>query len=154
MDQRLLDGSHKDLRRARAACESMVPTSTGAAIAVTQVIPALKGRLDGLAIRVPTPNVSIVDLVAELERDASAEEVNAALKTAAEGPLKGVMAYSDKPLVSVDYTSNPHSSIVDAQLTTVIDRRMAKVLAWYDNEFGFATRMVELARLMIERLQA
>jgi glyceraldehyde 3-phosphate dehydrogenase len=152
MDQRLLDGSHKDLRRGRAACESMVPTSTGAAIAVTQVIPALQGKLDGLAIRVPTPNVSIVDLVAELERDTSAEEVNAALKAASENGLRGIMAYSEMPLVSIDYTSNPHSSIVDGQLTHVIDARMAKVLAWYDNEFGFATRMLELARLMIERL--
>jgi glyceraldehyde 3-phosphate dehydrogenase len=152
MDQRLLDGSHKDLRRARAAALSMVPTSTGAAIAVTQVIPALKGRLNGLAIRVPTPNVSLIDLVCELERDTSKEEINAKLKAAAEDGLRGIMAYSELPLVSVDYTSSPYSSIVDAQLTSVIGKRMCKVLAWYDNEYGFAMRMVELARLMIEKL--
>jgi glyceraldehyde 3-phosphate dehydrogenase len=151
MDQRLLDGSHKDLRRARAAALSMVPTSTGAAIAVTQVIPALKGRLDGLAVRVPTPNVSLVDLVVELGRDASVEALNASLKAASEGRLKGIMAFSEMPLVSVDYTSSPYSSIVDAQLTNVIGGRLAKVLAWYDNEFGFATRMLELARLMTQR---
>ena len=149
MDQRLLDGSHKDLRRARAAALSMVPTTTGAAIAVTQVIPALKGRLDGLAIRVPTPNVSVIDLVAELERDTSREEVNAALKAASEDGLRGIMAYSELPLVSIDYTSSPYSSIVDAQLTSVLDKRLCKVLSWYDNEFGFSTRMVELARYMI-----
>jgi len=152
MDQRLLDGSHKDLRRARAAAMSMVPTSTGAAIAVTQVIPELKGRLDGLAIRVPTPNVSIIDLVCELERDTSAEEINAQLKAASEAPLKGILAYSEMPLVSVDYTSSRYSSIVDGLLTRVLGGRMAKVLAWYDNEFGFATRMVELAQLMKEKM--
>jgi glyceraldehyde 3-phosphate dehydrogenase len=152
MDQRLLDGSHKDLRRARAAALSMVPTSTGAARAVTQVIPALKGRLDGLAIRVPTPTVSVVDLVGELERKTSAEGVNAGLKAASEGPLKGILGYSELPLVSIDYTSSTFSAIVDAQLTNVIEGSLAKVLAWYDNEFGFATRMIELARMMIERL--
>jgi glyceraldehyde 3-phosphate dehydrogenase len=151
MDQRLLDGSHKDLRRARAACASMVPTSTGAAVAVGLVIPELKGKLDGLAIRVPTPNVSIVDLTAELEHKTTAQEINAAFKAASENHLRGILAYSDLPLVSVDYTSSPFSAIVDAQLTHVIDGRMAKVLAWYDNEFGFSTRMIELARLMIEQ---
>jgi len=152
MDQRLLDGSHRDLRRARAAAMSMVPTTTGAARAVTLVIPELKGRLDGLAIRVPTPNVSIVDLTAELGRPTSAPEINAALKEASEGELKGVLLFTDKPLVSIDYTSSPYSAIVDGPLTNVIQEKLAKVMVWYDNESGFAHRMVDLAVYIGERL--
>lgn len=148
MDQRLLDGSHKDLRRARAAAMSIVPTSTGAAAAVAEVIPALKGRLDGIALRVPTPNVSLVDLAVEVETTVTAEEVNGALKAAAGGPLKGIMAFCEEELVSVDFTSDPHSSIVDAPLTKVIDRNFVKVFSWYDNESGYASRMVDLAVYM------
>ena len=152
MDQRLLDGSHKDLRRARAAALSMIPTTTGAAVAVTQVIPELKGKLDGLAIRVPTPNVSLVDLVADLSRNVTVEEVNGALKKASEGNLKGILSYCDEELVSVDFTSSTFSSIVDAPITSVIGGNMVKVLAWYDNESGFSTRMVDLAAFMGEKL--
>lgn len=148
MDQRILDGSHKDLRRARAAALSIVPTSTGAARAVTEVIPALKGKLDGMALRVPTPNVSIVDLAADLETSVTIDEVNGALKSAAEGPLKGIMAYCEEELVSVDFVSSSYSAIVDAPLTNVIDDRFAKVFAWYDNESGFACRMRDLALYM------
>jgi glyceraldehyde 3-phosphate dehydrogenase len=145
MDQRLLDGSHKDLRRARAAAMSIVPTTTGAAKAVTEVIPDLKGKMDGLALRVPTPNVSVVDFVAELGQAVTINEVNGALKEAAEGPLKGILLYAEEELVSVDYTSSPYSSIVDAPLTNVIDGNFAKVFAWYDNESGYACRMRDLA---------
>lgn len=145
MDQRILDGSHKDLRRARAAGMSMVPTTTGAAMAVAKVIPELKGKLDGLAVRVPTPNVSLVDLVVELSRDASKELVNEALKDAAQGHLKGILAYSVEPLVSIDYVSSSYSAIVDAPLTNVLSGHLAKVIAWYDNESGFSCRMVDLA---------
>ncbi len=145
MDQRLLDGSHKDLRRARAAAMSIVPTSTGAAKAVAEVIPALTGKLDGLALRVPTPNVSLVDLTVAVEKATTAEEVNAALKTAAEGKLKGIMAFCEEELVSVDFTSDPHSSLVDAPLTKVIGENLVKVFSWYDNESGYASRMVDLA---------
>ena len=145
MDQRLLDGSHKDLRRSRAAALSMVPTSTGAATAVTQVIPELKGKMHGLAIRVPTPNVSIIDLVADVGRDATVEVVNAAYEQAANGELKGIIYYNTKPLVSVDFTSSPYSAIVDSPLTQVIEGKMVKVFAWYDNEYGFVYRMIELA---------
>jgi len=145
MDQRLLDGSHKDLRRARAAAMSIVPTTTGAAKAVTEVIPDLKGKMDGLALRVPTPNVSVVDFVAELGQAVTINEVNGALKQAAEGPLKGILLYAEEELVSVDYTSSPYSSIVDAPLTNVIDGNFAKVFAWYDNESGYACRMRDLA---------
>ena len=145
MDQRLLDGSHSDLRRGRAAAMSIVPTSTGAARSVTEVIPDLKGKLDGLALRVPTPNVSLIDLVAEVERDVTVNEVNGALKTAAEGKLKGIMAFCEEELVSVDFTSDSHSSIVDAPLTRVIDGNFIKVFSWYDNESGYACRMVDLA---------
>ena len=148
MSQRILDGSHKDIRRARAAAMSIIPTSTGAARAVTEVIPELKGKLDGLALRVPTPNVSMVDLVCTLAREVSAQEVNDALRAAAEGPMKGILAVTDIPLVSIDYTTSPYSSIVDAPLTQVIDGRMAKVMAWYDNEAGFAHRLVDLAKYM------
>ena len=147
-DQRLLDFPHKDLRRARSAALSMIPTTTGAARAVALVIPELKGKLNGLAIRVPTPNVSLVDLVATVEREGvTAAEVNAVLKAAAEGPLKGIMAYCDEPLVSADFNSTTYSSIVDAGTTQVVDT-LVKVLAWYDNERGYATRMVDLAALM------
>jgi glyceraldehyde 3-phosphate dehydrogenase len=151
-DQRLLDFPHKDLRRARAAGLSMVPTTTGAAKAVALVIPQLKGKLNGLAIRVPTPNVSLVDLVANVEKDGlTVLEINRVLKAAAEGPLKGIMAYCEEPLVSVDFNGMTYSSIVDAGTTHVIDT-LVKVLAWYDNERGYATRMVDLAALIGERL--
>ena len=140
-DQRILDLPHKDLRRARAAALNMIPTTTGAAKAVGLVLPELKGKLDGMAIRVPTPNVSVVDLVAELSKDASAADINNALKKAAEGPLKGILQYSEEPLVSTDQNGNPHSSIVDATITKVIEGRMAKVIAWYDNEWGYSSRL-------------
>ena len=143
-DQNLLDLPHKDLRRARAAALSMVPTSTGAAKALHLVIPQLKGKMGGMAVRVPTPNVSLIDLTAELERDATAEEVNAAFRGAAEGALKGILQYSDEPLVSVDLNGNPHSAILDAQLTVGIDKRMVKVIAWYDNEWGYSCRCVDV----------
>lgn len=145
MDQRLLDGSHKDLRRGRAAAMSIVPTTTGAAKAVTEVIPDLKGKMDGLAMRVPTPNVSVVDFVAEVGRNVTVNEVNGALKEAAEGPLKGILLYCEEELVSVDFTSSPYSSIVDAPLTNVIDGNFVKVFSWYDNESGYSCRMRDLA---------
>jgi glyceraldehyde 3-phosphate dehydrogenase len=143
-DQRILDLPHKDLRRARAAAISMIPTTTGAAKAVGLVLPHLKGRLDGMAIRVPAPNVSVVDLVADIEKEATAESINAALKEAADGPLKGILQYCDEPLVSIDFNGNPHSSIVDAAVTKVIEGNMVKVLAWYDNEWGYSTRLKDL----------
>ena len=143
-DQRLLDFPHKDLRRARAAALSMIPTTTGAAKAVALVIPELAGKMNGMAIRVPTPNVSLVDLVAQLGRPATAEEVNNAMKEAAEGPLKGILAYSEKPLVSVDFNGSTVSSTVDAPSTMSLGD-MVKVLAWYDNEFGYSNRMIDLA---------
>jgi glyceraldehyde 3-phosphate dehydrogenase len=145
MDQRILDGSHSDLRRGRAAALSIVPTSTGAATAVTEVIPDLKGKLGGLALRVPTPNVSVVDLVVEVGRAVTINEVNGALKAASEGSLKGIMAFCEEELVSVDFTGSPYSSIVDAHLTNVIDGNFVKVFAWYDNESGYASRMRDLA---------
>jgi glyceraldehyde 3-phosphate dehydrogenase len=145
MDQRLLDGSHKDLRRARAAAMSIVPTSTGAAKAVAEVIPALKGKLDGLALRVPTPNVSLVDLAVEVGQTVTVEEVNAALKSAAQGELDGIMAFCEEELVSVDFTSNPLSSIVDGPLTKVIEGNFVKIFSWYDNESGYTCRMRDLA---------
>ncbi len=151
-DQQLLDLPHKDLRRARAAALSMIPTTTGAAKAVGLVLPALKGKMDGMAIRVPTPNVSLIDLVAEVERDTADAEVNGLLKQAAEKELKGILAYTDEPLVSVDFNGNPCSAIVDGSLTRVIDRRMVKVLAWYDNEWGYANRVKDLLLYMAERL--
>src|SRR5512132_56686 len=147
-DQNLLDLPHKDLRRARAAALSMIPSTTGAAKAVAEVIPALKGKLHGTAVRVPTPNVSLVDLTAELEKPATAEEINAAFKTAAEGALKGVLKYSDAPTVSIDYNGDPSSSIFDATSTFVIDGNFAKVFAWYDNEWGFSNRMVDVATFL------
>ena len=151
-DQKILDLPHKDLRRARAAAVSMIPTSTGAAKAIYLAIPELKGKLDGVAIRVPTPNVSLVDLTVDLQKPASAEEINAAFKQAASsGPLKGILAVSDDELVSVDFRGNPHSSIVDAPLTKVVDGNMAKVFAWYDNEWGFSNRVRDLIHFMTER---
>lgn len=143
-DQRILDLPHKDLRRARAAALNMIPTTTGAAKAVGLVLPELKGKLDGMAIRVPTPNVSVVDLVAELSRDATAEDINNAFKKAAEGSLKGILQYSEDPLVSSDLNGNPHSAIVDATITKVIEGKMAKVIAWYDNEWGYSSRIRDL----------
>ncbi len=151
-DQRLLDFPHKDLRRARAAAVSMIPTTTGAAKAVGLVIPELKGKLNGLAIRVPTPNVSLVDLVVTVEKEGlTVADVNGALRAAAEGPMNGILKYSDLPLVSVDFNSSTYSSIVDAPTTHVIDK-LVKVLAWYDNERGYATRMVDLAGLIGKEL--
>ncbi|NTU43788.1 MAG: aldehyde dehydrogenase, partial [Nitrospirales bacterium] len=143
-DQRILDLPHSDLRRARAAALSMIPTTTGAAKAVGLVLPELKGKLDGFAIRVTTPNVSVVDLVAELNTDVTAEEVNAALKKAAEGPMKGILQYVDEPLVSIDFNGNPHSSMVDSSLTKVMEKRMVKIISWYDNEWGYSTRLRDL----------
>src|SRR5437660_765380 len=150
-DQNLLDLPHKDLRRARAAALSMIPTTTGAALAVGEVLPELKGRLDGFAMRVPTPNVSVVDLAALVEKKTSGEEVNAALKSAAEGPLKGILAFSTEELVSVDFKGNANSSIVDAPYTKVMDGDFVKVLSWYDNEWGYSNRCVDLVRLLVER---
>lgn len=143
-DQQILDLPHKDYRRARAAAENIIPTSTGAAKAVALVLPELKGKLNGAAMRVPTPNVSLVDLVAELDKDVTAEEVNAALKEAAEGDLKGILAYSEDPLVSQDYNGNPHSSTIDALSTMVMEGNMVKVISWYDNESGYSNRVVDL----------
>ncbi len=150
-DQRLLDLPHKDMRRARAAALSMIPTTTGAAIAVGRVLPELEGRLDGLSVRVPTPNVSLTDLTADLEKDTSAKEVNAAFKKAAEGSLKGILAYSEEPLVSADFKGNPHSSIVDAPFTKVVGGNMVKVLSWYDNEWGFSCRVKDLIHFIADR---
>lgn len=143
-DQRILDLPHKDLRRARAAAVSMIPTTTGAARAVGLVLPHLKGHLDGMAIRVPTPNVSVVDLVADIEKETSTEAVNAALKEAASGPLKGILQFSEEPLVSIDFNGNSHSSIVDASVTKVLEGTMVKVLSWYDNEWGYSSRLKDL----------
>ena len=147
-DQKLLDLPHKDLRRARAAGVSMIPTTTGAAVAVGQVLPELQGRLDGIAMRVPTPNVSVVDLVAEVDRKASADEVNAAFGAAAGGPLAGILQLSEEPLVSIDFKGNPHSSIVDASYTKVMEGDFIKVLSWYDNEWGYSSRCVDLVKLI------
>ena len=147
-DQRILDFPHKDLRRARAAAVSMIPTTTGAAKAVALVIPELKGKLDGMAIRVPTANVSVVDLTVELGKEATAEDVNAAIKKAADGPLKGIIRYVDEPLVSVDFNHSAYSSEFDAPSTKVIAGKMLKVLAWYDNEWGYSCRLRDLAKLV------
>lgn len=143
-DQQILDLPHKDFRRARAAAENMIPTSTGAAKAVSLVLPELKGKLNGMAVRVPTPNVSVVDLVAELDKDVTAEEVNAALKAAADGELKGILAYNELPLVSSDYNHSTVSSTVDGLSTMVMEGNMVKVLSWYDNEYGYSNRVVDL----------
>ncbi len=145
-DQNLLDLPHKDLRRARAAALSLNTTTTGAAKAVAEVLPALKGRLDGIAMRVPTPNVSVVDLVCITDKPVTADQVNAALKAAAEGPMKGILQFSIDPLVSIDFRGNPHSSIVDAAYTKVLDGDFLKVMAWYDNEWGYSNRCVDLLR--------
>jgi glyceraldehyde 3-phosphate dehydrogenase len=145
-DQQLLDLPHKDLRRARAAALSIIPTTTGAAIAVGEVLPELKGKLDGIAMRVPTPNVSVVDLAALLDKKTTSEEVNAAFKTAANGKLKGILEYVEAPLVSIDFRGNAHSSEVDASYTKVMDGDFVKVLAWYDNEWGYSSRCVDLVR--------
>ncbi|MBX5436347.1 MAG: type I glyceraldehyde-3-phosphate dehydrogenase [Alicyclobacillaceae bacterium] len=153
-DQRILDLPHKDLRRARAAAQSIIPTTTGAAKAVALVLPQLKGKLNGMAMRVPTPNVSVVDLVVETVRPASVESVNAALEAEANGPLKGILAYSTKPLVSRDFNGDPHSSIVDALSTMVIGEHMVKVVAWYDNEWGYSNRVVDLAAFIASRMPA
>lgn len=150
-DQKLLDLPHKDLRRARAAGLSMIPTTTGAAIAVTRVLPELEGRLDGISVRVPTPNVSLTDLTAELEKDASADDINAAFQKAANGSLKGILAYSEEPLVSADFKGNPHSSIVDAPFTKVVGGDTVKVLSWYDNEWGFSCRVKDLIHFIADK---
>ncbi|MCA1993675.1 MAG: type I glyceraldehyde-3-phosphate dehydrogenase [Coleofasciculus sp. S288] len=147
-DQRLLDASHRDVRRARAAALNIVPTSTGAAKAVALVIPELKGKLNGIALRVPTPNVSVVDLVVQVDKPTITEQVNNVLKEAAEGPLKGILAYGDEPLVSCDYKGHDASSIVDSSLTMVMGGDMVKVVAWYDNEWGYSQRVVDLAEHM------
>src|SRR5678815_240921 len=150
-DQKILDLPHKDLRRARAAAMSMIPTSTGAAKAIYLAIPELKGKLDGVAIRVPTPNVSLVDFTVELGKPATAEEINGALKEAANGKMKGILEVTDEELVSIDFRGNPHSSIVDAPLTKVVDGNLAKVFSWYDNEWGFSNRVKDLIHYMAKR---
>ena len=144
-DQRLLDNAHKDPRRSRAAGQSMIPTTTGAAKAIGLVLPHLNGKLNGFAIRVPTPNVSVTDVVFQFKNKVDKDSINAALKEAAAGPLKGILQYTEEPLVSVDFTSNPHSSIVDASMTTVVGDNQAKLLSWYDNEYGYSNRLCELA---------
>lgn len=151
-DQRILDLPHKDLRRARAAAQSIIPTSTGAAKAVGKVLPQLKGKLNGFSLRVPTPTVSITDLTAELKKNVTAEEVNAALKEAAEGEMKGILGYSEEPLVSMDYRGDSRSSIVDALSTMVIEGNMVKVVSWYDNEWGYSNRIVDLVNYIAERM--
>lgn len=153
-DQRLLDASHRDVRRARAAAMNIVPTSTGAAQAVALVIPELKGKLNGLAMRVPTPNVSVVDFVAQIEKKTFTEQVNEVLKAAAEGPMNGILEYSELPLVSSDYRGHDASSIVDASLTMVLDGDLVKVIAWYDNEWGYSQRVVDLAELVASKWEA
>jgi glyceraldehyde 3-phosphate dehydrogenase len=150
-DQPVLDFPHKDLRRARAAAINMIPTSTGAAKAIGLVMPHLKGKLDGYSMRVPTPDVSVVDLVAVVEKNTTTEEVNAALKSAAEGSLKGILAYTEDPVVSSDMLHNPNSSIVDAGLTKVLDGNLVKVVAWYDNEWGYSSRVVDLVALLAKK---
>ena len=150
-DQRLLDLPHKDLRRARAAAVSLIPTTTGAARAISLVMPELEGKMDGMAVRVPTPNVSLVDLVAEVEKDVDEAKVNKALKRAAEGKLKGILEYTEDPLVSIDFKGNPHSSIVDGSITKVLDKRMVKIIAWYDNEWGYSTRIRDLILYMSQK---
>lgn len=148
MSQRILDGSHTDLRRARAACVSMIPTTTGAAKATALVIPSLKGKLDGMAVRVPTPNVSLVDFTCELEKACDVASVNAAIKAAAEGPMKDNMGYCDEPLVSVDFEGSTYGGVVDAMSTMVLDNNLTKIIVWYDNEAGFTNQLVRLLRLV------
>lgn len=151
-DQRLLDLVHKDLRRARAAALSIIVTTTGAAKATGVVLPSVKGKMDGIALRVPIPDVSVVDLVALLKKNTTAEEVNSALKAAAEGELKGILQCVDEPLVSIDFTGNSHSSIVDCALTNVVGENLVKVIAWYDNEWGYSCRLVDMVNLIAEHL--
>ena len=151
-DQRILDASHRDLRRARAAAMNIVPTSTGAAVAVALVLPELKGKLDGIAMRVPTPNVSVVDLVAQVEKNTIAEEVNNTLKAAAEGELKGILDYTELPLVSSDFRKTDVSSTIDSQLTLAMDGNMIKIVAWYDNEWGYSQRVVDLAEIIASKI--
>jgi glyceraldehyde 3-phosphate dehydrogenase len=151
-DQNILDLPHKDLRRARAAAMSIIPTTTGAAKATSLVIPEVKGKIDGIAIRVPTPDVSFTDLAVEVERPVTVDEVNAAFKAAAEGPMQGILAYTEEELVSSDYIGNPHSCILDAKSTNVVDKTLVKVSGWYDNEWGYASRCVDLIRFMGARL--
>jgi glyceraldehyde 3-phosphate dehydrogenase len=150
-DQALLDQPHKDLRRARAGALSMIPTSTGAAKLISVIFPELKGKIDGVAIRVPTPDVSIVDLACCVEKNTSKDEVNAAFKAAAEGPLKGILQYIEEPIVSIDLVGNPHSSMIDSKLTAVTDGTLVKVFAWYDNEFGYSNRLIDLVAYMASR---
>jgi glyceraldehyde 3-phosphate dehydrogenase (phosphorylating) len=150
-DQKILDFPHKDLRRARAAAINMIPTTTGAAKAIGLVMPELKGKLDGYAMRVPTPNVSVVDLVAVTAKDTSTEEVNAALKSASEGPLKGILGYTEDPVVSTDMMHNPNSSIVDSQMTKVLGGNLVKVISWYDNEWGYSLRCVDLVEFVTKK---
>ncbi len=150
-DQKILDLPHTDLRRARAAAVSMIPTTTGAAKATALVIPELKGKLDGMAIRVPTPNVSVVDLVVEVEKDVDKDTVNASLKKASEGELKGILRYMDIPLVSKDFNGDNHSSILDVEMTMVIDKNLVKILSWYDNEWGYSSRVVDLIEYLISK---
>jgi glyceraldehyde 3-phosphate dehydrogenase len=150
-DQRILDLPHSDLRRARAAAVNMIPTTTGAATAVALVLPQLKGKLDGLSIRVPTPNVSVVDFVAEVERDTSKAEVNETLRKAADSTMHGILAYTEELLVSTDFNKNPNSSIIDATITNVIDKRLVKVIAWYDNEWGYSCRVRDLIEYISRR---
>ncbi|HDD25331.1 MAG TPA: type I glyceraldehyde-3-phosphate dehydrogenase [Chloroflexi bacterium] len=150
-DQRILDLAHKDLRRARAAALNIIPTTTGAAKALALVIPELKGKFDGFALRVPTPTVSIVDFTAEMEKETTVEEVNAAFKAASEGPLAGILGYTEEPLVSMDYKGDPRSSIVDGSSTMVMGGNMVKVVTWYDNEWGYSVRVADLAKLMADR---
>jgi glyceraldehyde 3-phosphate dehydrogenase len=151
-DQNLQDGPHKDLRRARGAALSMIPTSTGAAKAIGLVLPALKGKLDGIAVRVPTPNVSVVDLTVVINKDADEKSINAAMKAAANGPLKGILQYCEENLVSSDFNGNPHSSIFDAPLTKVIDKRLVKIFSWYDNEWGYSNRLADVTAYVAQRL--
>ncbi len=150
-DQQLLDLPHKDLRRARAAALSIIPTTTGAALAVGEVLPEIKGRLDGIAMRVPTPNVSVVDLAVLVDKKTSKEEVNAAFKAAADGKLKGILEYTDEELVSIDFRGNPRSSILDSSYTSVMDGDFIKVLSWYDNEWGYSNRCVDLLRYLVKK---
>ncbi|MEH7375688.1 glyceraldehyde-3-phosphate dehydrogenase [Neobacillus drentensis] len=151
-DQKNLDNPHKDLRRARACGQSIIPTTTGAAKALSQVLPHLKGKMHGIALRVPTPNVSLVDLVVDLKRDATVEDINNAFQSAANSTLNGILDYTTEPLVSIDFNSNPHSAIIDGLSTMVIGGRKVKVLAWYDNEWGYSNRVVELAKFVAEKM--
>ncbi|MFF5995240.1 type I glyceraldehyde-3-phosphate dehydrogenase [Lysinibacillus sp. KU-BSD001] len=150
-DQRILDFPHADPRRARAGAVSMIPTTTGAAVAVSKVLPQLKGKLDGFSMRVPTPNVSCIDLVVEVDKDVTVEDVNAVLKEASEGQLQGILGYNELPLVSIDYNGNPASSTVDGLSTMVMEKRMIKVVAWYDNEIGYSARLMDLALYLVKR---